>query len=59
MRDKKFEDEGWAGVSISRRRARLYGGGILVGGVQGESHSITSGDTAEQAALKSESCQKF
>ena len=32
--------------SISRRRARLYGVGIQVGGVQGESHSVTSGDTA-------------
>ena len=32
--------------SISRRRARLYSGGIHVGGVQGKSHSVTSGDTA-------------
>ena len=32
--------------SINRRRARLYSGGIRVGGVQGESHSVTSGDTA-------------
>ena len=32
--------------SISRRRARLYSGGIHVGEVQGESHSVTSGDTA-------------
>ena len=32
--------------SISRRRVRLYNGGIHVGGVRGESHSVTSGDTA-------------
>ena len=32
--------------SISRRRARLYSGGIHVGGVRGESHSVTSGGTA-------------
>ena len=32
--------------SISIRRARLYSGGIHVGGVRGESHSVTSGDTA-------------
>ena len=33
--------------SISRRRARLHRGGIHIGGVRGESHSVTSGDTAE------------
>ena len=32
--------------SISRRRARLYSGGIHVGVVRGESHSVGSGDTA-------------
>ena len=32
--------------SISRGRARLYSGGIHVGGVRGGSHSVTSGDTA-------------
>ena len=32
--------------SISRQRARLYSGGIHVRGVRGESHSVTSGDTA-------------
>ena len=32
--------------SISRGRARLYSEGIHVGGVRGESHSVTSGDTA-------------
>ena len=31
--------------SISRRRARLYSGGINFGGVQGESHIVTSGDS--------------
>ena len=31
--------------SISRRRARLYSGGIHVGGAE-ENHSVTSGDTA-------------
>ena len=36
--------------SISRRRARLYSGGIRVGGVRGESHSVASGDTAGGAA---------
>ena len=36
--------------SISRRRARLYRGGIHVGGARGGSHSFTSGDTEEGAA---------
>ena len=36
---------GWE-CSISRGGARLYSGGIHVGGVQGGSHSVTSGDTA-------------
>ena len=31
---------------ISRRRARLYSGGIRVGGVRGGSHNVMSGDTA-------------
>ena len=44
--------------SISRRRARLYSGGILVGGVLGERHSVTSGDIAGGSS-KSESCQEF
>ena len=48
--DKKFEDEdGWE-CSISRRRDRLYSGGIRVGGARGESHSVTSGDSAGGAA---------
>ena len=45
--------------SISRRRARLYSGGIHFGGVRGESHSATSGDTAGGSTSKSESCQEF
>ena len=42
--------------SISRRRARLDSGGIRVGGIQGESHSVTTGDTAPRvkAAKSSE-----
>ena len=36
--------------SISRRRARLYNGGMHVGGVGGKSHSVTSGDAAGGAA---------
>ena len=44
--DKMFEDEVGEGVHISKRRARLYSGGIRVGGVRGETHSVTSGDTA-------------
>ena len=31
---------------VSRGGARLYSGGIHVAGVRGESHSVTSGDTA-------------
>ena len=34
--------------SISTRRARLYSGGKRVGGVRGESHSVTSGDRRGQ-----------
>ena len=41
---KKRVGQEWE-CSISRRRARLYSGGIHVG-VQGESHSVKSGDTA-------------
>ena len=36
--------------SISRGEARLYSGGIHVGGVQGGSHSVTSRDVAGGAA---------
>ena len=32
--------------SISRRGAKLYSEGMRVGGVRGESHIVTSGDTA-------------
>ena len=44
--------------SISRRRARLYSGSIHVGGARGESHSVTSGNTAGGSS-KSENCQEF
>ena len=40
--------------SISRGAARLYSGGICVGGVRGESHSVTTGGSS-----KSESCQEL
>ena len=40
--------------SISRGGIKLYCGGIHVGGVQGESHNVTSGDTAGGSS-KSES----
>ena len=36
--------------SVRGRRARLYSGGIHVGRVRGESHMVTSGDTAGGAA---------
>ena len=45
--------------NISRQRTRLYSGGIHVGGVRGESHSVTSWDTASGGSSKSESCQEF
>ena len=32
--------------SISRGRARLYSGGIQVGGIRGGSHRVTSKDAA-------------
>ena len=46
--DKRFEDKGEKGVQHLRRRARLYSEdtSIYVGGVRGESHNVTSGDTA-------------
>ena len=42
--------------SISRRRARLYSGGIQVGGVRGGSHSVMAGEAAPRvrAAKSSE-----
>ena len=46
--------------SISTQKAGLYSGGIHVGGVRGESRSVTSGDTAwGGGSPKSESCQEF
>ena len=44
--------------SISRRKARLYSGGVHVGGVRGGSHSVASGDIAGGSS-KSESCQEL
>ena len=38
--------------SISRRKVRLYNGGIRVGRVQGESHSVTNENTAWGAASR-------
>ena len=35
--------------SINRRGARLYSGGIHVGGVRGGSHSVTAGGAALRA----------
>ena len=37
--------------SISKQRARLFNGSIHVGGVRGESHSVTSG-TQQGAASR-------
>ena len=56
MRDKRFGDEGGARVQHWRRGARLYGGGIHVGGVRGGSHSVTAGEAAPRvrAAKSSE-----
>ena len=50
MLDKRFEDEGGAGVQHFQKGTRLYSGGIRVGGVRGESHSVTSWDTSEGEA---------
>ena len=62
MRSKSFDTQevreiGWKEVgeprvgrecSISRQRARLYSGGIHVGGVRGGSHSVTAGGQLQQ-----------
>ena len=45
--------------SISRQRASLYSGSIRVGGVRGESHSVTSGDTAGGAAPRVRAVKSF
>ena len=60
--DKRFEDEDRAGVQHYQRWARLFSGGIHVGRVRGESHSVTSGDTTgeqlqETLNLERESCE--
>ena len=39
--------------SISKGGVRLYSGGIHVRGVQGGSHSVTSGDTVVGGSFKS------
>ena len=45
--------------SISRRRARLYSGGMRVGEVRGESHGVMSGNTApRKRAVKSSKLQR-
>ena len=44
--DKRFEDEGGVEVQHWQRRARLYSGGIETRRVRGESHSVTSRNTA-------------
>ena len=45
--------------SISRRRARLYSGGIHVGGDRGGSHSVTSEDTEGGAAPRVRAVKSF
>ena len=50
--DKRFEDEGGAGVQHQHRGVRLYSGGIRV---RGGSHSVTSGDTVGGSS-RNESC---
>ena len=53
--DVKFEDKVGRKYSISRGEAKLYRGVIQVKGVQGGTHSVTSGDKA-RGSSKSESC---
>ena len=43
--------------SICRRRVRLYNGGIRVGRVQEESHSVTNGNIAWGAASRMRAVQ--
>ena len=38
---------GGSSAALAGKGLFLYSGGIRVGGVRGESHSVTSGDTAE------------
>ena len=45
MGDKRFEDKGRAALAEG---ARLYSGGIDVGGVRGESHSVTAGGQLQE-----------
>ena len=60
MGDKRFEDKGGVRVQHQQRGARLYGGGIHVEGVRGESHSVTAGGAAPRvrAAKSSEIRQR-
>ena len=44
---------------ISRREARLYSGGIHVGGFRDGSHSVTSGDGAGGAASGVRAAKSF
>ena len=48
MGDKRFEDRVELECWISRWGARLYSGGIHVGGVWGGSHSVRRGDRGGQ-----------
>ena len=48
MGDKRFGDEGGQECCISRKEAKLYSGGIHVGGVRGGSHSVTAGGQLQE-----------
>ena len=56
MGDMRFGDKGVASVQHQQRGARLYRGGMRVGGVLGGSHSVTKGGAAPRvrAAKSSE-----
>ena len=43
----------WGGSAALAEGARLYSGGIQVGGIRGGSHSVTS---AAEGSSRSESC---
>ena len=55
MGDKKFGDEGGAGVQHQQRGAGFHSGGIRVGVVRGGSHSVKTGG----GSSKSERCQEL
>ena len=46
MGDRRFGDGVTRECSIGRGGARLYSGGIRVGGVRGGSHSVMTGEAA-------------